>query len=95
MDEEKNYSSGKHKLYRYNMKLSIFSIGTCIGCTKRYPASVLDLETFRQNKHFHHEASKIIGRDLNVEDQGLLKQMQQNCWIILKNKGYQGGKESL
>lgn len=56
--------------------------------------SVTDLQIFWQNDYFQHAALKKVVRDLNVQDQGLLQELQHNNWAYLAAKGYQGAAES-
>lgn len=86
MVEGKKYFSGKNKLYGYMKELLILPIGICSGCTKYYPGSVLDLQIFLQYKNFLHEAPRNVLRDLDVQDQGLLQEMQHDYWAFLADK---------
>lgn len=44
----KKVFSGKQKLYGYRIYFLVLPTGFCIGCTKRYPGYVSELEIFCQ-----------------------------------------------
>lgn len=77
------------------MEQSVLLIVICIGSTNHNIASLYDLEIFRQNGYFQHDAFEKIVRDLDVQYQRLLENMLHKYCAVLADKTCQGEVESL
>ena len=49
---------GRHKLYGFEVEVSVHPTGIGIDCTRNYPGSVSDFEIFKEDNRFHKCSSK-------------------------------------
>lgn len=95
MQEDKEYFTRKHKLYSYEVEVSVPPIGIAVSCCSHYPASVSDVDIFHDMIDFHRTALKQTGGDNDVSDIRFFIDNYLDEWAVLADKEYQGGAEFL
>jgi len=95
MQEGKAYFSGDHKLYGYKVEVSVLPNGLAAHASRHYPGSVSDVDIFYRQGNFHREYTEKKSGEDNIADDGILCEEYPDNWVILVDKGYQGGQEYL
>ena len=93
--ESKSMFSVKHKLYGYNMEISVFPTGLAACASAHRRGSVSDLTIFNEMYEFHKTATEKAMDDLSIPDHGPLRSKYPNLWAVLADKGYQGAADEL
>ena len=78
MEEGKTYFSGKHKLYVYEVEVSVLPKGLAIGCSNRCPGSVADTDIMGNMKEFHIDAMSKKDGDLDIAGVEILCEKYDN-----------------
>ena len=70
--QEGTVSSGKHKLYRFRVEVSVLPNGFAAGCSEHFASSVSDIDIMVHMKPFHDMALAKTEDEKEVTDIGIL-----------------------
>jgi hypothetical protein len=93
--EAQYYFSGKHHAYGYKTEVAHLPNGLAIFISDTYAGSVHDFTIFKDNLEIYEKFLEKKGLDMNVNDQGELKDKYPKHWALLADKGYQGASEKI
>ena len=93
LQEAKAHYSGKHKLYGYQVEVSVLPNGLALCCSRHYPAATSDIDIFQRmrNYHLHNLKKSTVGSEISDTDP--LSAEHPEMWGVLVDKGYQGAQE--
>ena len=89
------YFSGKHHAYGYKTEVAHLPNGLAVFVGDTYAGSVHDFTIFKDNIEIYEKFLEKKGSDMNVNDQGELKDKYPKHWALLADKGYQGASEKI
>lgn len=85
--EGKLYFSRRYKFYGHKTEISVLRNGLAIGCRAHKPESVSDLNIFEAISSFHGKQLR-KKREVEMEDEGPLRDELSNVLAVLYNKVY-------
>ncbi|KAH9110908.1 hypothetical protein AeMF1_014451 [Aphanomyces euteiches] len=89
-DEQKEYFSGKHKLYGYKIECSVAPPGIAVDVTKHYPGSKADVSIFHENIDTHKKQLQKSESEQRQADYGEMGVEYPELWAVLVDMAYQG-----
>ncbi|ETV71859.1 hypothetical protein H257_12992 [Aphanomyces astaci] len=88
--ERKRFFSKKHGQHGVKVEASVLPNGLAINVTNAVPASMADIAIAQSNREFHLNKLAKTPSELDMADQGPLREEYPASWAILADKGYQG-----
>ncbi|KAH9105473.1 hypothetical protein LEN26_014757 [Aphanomyces euteiches] len=88
-EEQKEYFSGKRKLYGYKIEVSVAPPGIAVLSTQHYPGSKADVSIFHDNIDQHYLHLSKSENEKSQADYGKLGVEYPDHWALLVDMGYQ------
>ena len=86
MEEARKYFSGKHKLYGYQVEVSVLLNGLALGSSDHYPGSEADIDVMRKMEEFHINVTSKKDGELDIADVVILCEKYNKSWGLLADK---------